>query len=120
MKETICWDCKRATGYCAWSKSFKAVKGWKAVPTKIQRVTPPYDTIDSYLVLECPLFEPDARRHVSHSELATMLGIGYVKDYSNEFIVARGKQMGLKITVGHTDISRHFYVEKLKEEDKRL
>ena len=117
MKETICWDCRRATGFCAWSKSFKAVKGWKAVPTKIQRVTPPYDTIDSYLVIECPLFEPETKKHVPQDELATMLGLSYVRDHSDGFIVARGKQMGLNITVSHTKTRRHFYVEKLKEED---
>ena len=54
---TLCWDCANATGGCPWSKRLRPVKGWKAIHTKKML----YGGIhDSYIVLECPLFERDA------------------------------------------------------------
>ena len=48
--DSLCWDCKNATGGCEWSQSFTPVDGWSA----IQSVA---GESDSYLVLECPKFE---------------------------------------------------------------
>lgn len=58
-QSTLCWNCKKASGLCSWSKDFTPVEGWKAEPTKIwigNGSQNPYD--DSYLVHECPEFEP--------------------------------------------------------------
>lgn len=49
--ETLCWYCEKACGNCSWSKNFTPVEGWKADPTKVQ------ETIDSFVVHECPKFE---------------------------------------------------------------
>lgn len=59
---TLCWSCERAIGGCSWSKAKnpQPVKGWKAEPTKI-RVSFG-ESIDSYLVGECPLYVPDKRK----------------------------------------------------------
>lgn len=56
---TICWECKRATGFCSWSEDFTPVEGWRATPTKIKvgRANGRDLFVDSYLVHECPLFE---------------------------------------------------------------
>lgn len=55
-KTTICWDCKKALGKCSWSNgTARPVEGWTAIPTKI-RVQKGQNN-DSYIVLECPLFE---------------------------------------------------------------
>lgn len=50
---TICWDCAFATGGCPWSDYLKPVKGWTAKPVH-------KECLDSYQVLECPLFKRDA------------------------------------------------------------
>jgi len=58
-RHTLCWQCAKATGKCAWSKAFQPVPGWTAEPTVINnnalagngRFTP------SYCVIECPEFE---------------------------------------------------------------
>ena len=53
---TLCWDCCRATGGCPWANELIPVKGWTA--QKIHKTSSkPYDT---YIVLDCPLFERDA------------------------------------------------------------
>lgn len=62
----LCFDCARASGFCSWSKNFTPVEGWTAKPTKINHFKNKcgekifiQDT-DSYHVLSCPLFIPDA------------------------------------------------------------
>lgn len=59
-KDTICWDCKKATGFCSWSEKFIPVEGWKATPT-IVKIANNYGKNktfdDSFIVHECPLFE---------------------------------------------------------------
>ena len=57
---TLCWNCKRATGFCSWSEDFTPVEGWKAIPTKVKVANSKGRNktfTDSYLVIECPLFE---------------------------------------------------------------
>ena len=62
MKSTLCWHCARAVAKCPWSKHFKPVKGWTAIPTVIKSLylDGTILSIDSYVVLKCPLFIPDA------------------------------------------------------------
>lgn len=55
---TLCWDCKNSTNNgCEWSRSFKPVEGWNAVPSAILVGGANDKYTDSYLVLECPKFE---------------------------------------------------------------
>ena len=54
---SICWDCERACAGCSWSRRFKPVPGWNALPAKlVQRDGP----VSTYIVLECPQFKRDA------------------------------------------------------------
>ena len=53
-KPTLCWDCANYAFGCSWSEDCVPVKGWEAVPCKGKH-------FDSYLVLDCPLFDRDAR-----------------------------------------------------------
>lgn len=59
---TLCWSCAKAVGGCAWSKSFKPIPGWNAIPSSINY----YSAADkkvmqdpTYLVMECPEYEHD-------------------------------------------------------------
>ena len=56
-KPTLCWTCKRYYKKCSWSKKFRPVVGWKAIPTKLK--TEPNVYIGSYLVIECPKYIGD-------------------------------------------------------------
>jgi hypothetical protein len=59
-KDTICWECKRSTGFCSWSEKFIPVEGWEATPTiiKIANNTGKNKATDeSFIVHKCPLFE---------------------------------------------------------------
>lgn len=59
-ESTICWDCKKATGFCSWSEDFTPVEGWKATPTRVKisnRQNGEDIFTDSFIVHECPLFE---------------------------------------------------------------
>lgn len=56
--KSICWDCKRATGFCSWSRDFEPVRGWEAEPTVIKENGLAH-SIDSYDVKRCPLFLKD-------------------------------------------------------------
>jgi hypothetical protein len=66
---TLCWDCAKCIGGCSWSKEFKPVDGWDAVPT-IVKIAPgghnrkPRIT-NSFKVLSCPEFERDSYNHGS-------------------------------------------------------
>ena len=51
---TLCWDCANATGGCDWADRLEPVEGWDAIQTKKN------SALESYLVLNCPLFERDA------------------------------------------------------------
>ena len=45
MTDTICWDCKHATGGCRWADDHRPVKGWDAFRRE-----------ESYIVRKCPEF----------------------------------------------------------------
>lgn len=60
QKETICWQCDKACGKCAWSKKNpQPISGWKAKPTMVRITNNRY--IQSYIVTSCPLFAPEQR-----------------------------------------------------------
>jgi hypothetical protein len=58
---TLCWTCKRATGFCSWSHDFKPVQGWVAMPTVIFTRYGNTPEIESFDVQECPLYIKDER-----------------------------------------------------------
>ena len=58
LPATLCWSCSKAIGGCNWSKSFKAVKGWRIIPT--QKTAYGGVGYKSCVVLECPEFVRDA------------------------------------------------------------
>lgn len=65
---TICWNCSKACGGCDWSGcDHMPITGWKAEKTQIKlhcessRKNIIYT--DSYVVLECPLFDRDATEY---------------------------------------------------------
>ena len=49
---TLCLSCQNNS--CSWSKAFKPVEGWEAIPTKIMRKG--QIDAESYLVKTCPEF----------------------------------------------------------------
>lgn len=56
--ETRCWSCRRAIFGCSWSRDFRPVEGWRAIPTKLCGFGTKAETgIQSYLVLDCPEYE---------------------------------------------------------------
>lgn len=55
--ETICWNCKKATGKCNWSREFKPVDGWLAIPTKVKEQGKKDIFINSFDVFACPEFD---------------------------------------------------------------
>ena len=55
--DTICWNCKNATGGCSWSEDFTPVEGWKAKPTTLKVRSGKYiNYVKSYVVRKCPKF----------------------------------------------------------------
>ena len=56
--KTLCWDCRKARGFCTWSEKLEPVKGWTAVPTIRKPGTK--DEMRSFFIIECPEFERDA------------------------------------------------------------
>lgn len=93
-KESLCLFCKNAcTGECSWARSFKPVKGWSAVPTKVKISKGVYD--DSFLVESCPKYIQDDRKEVMQVELAKALNIG-VKRLLNSSLKEINKLLKLK------------------------
>lgn len=63
---TLCWNCQRAAGSvtqrCEWSRSFRPVPGWIALPAPVTVGTGGGKHIElSYRVIRCPQFVPDER-----------------------------------------------------------
>lgn len=60
---TLCWECDNCYGGCAWSRSFKPVEGWTAIPTEAHITNGKYSEVrHGYTVLKCPEFVKDRRR----------------------------------------------------------
>ena len=58
-RRTICWECRNTSAdKCSWfhPKCARPVDGWEAIPTKKNGISG-----QSYLVINCPNFEPDER-----------------------------------------------------------
>lgn len=53
-KETLCWSCANATGFCSWSHDFTPVPGWTAQDTTLHHATD--RSSKSYHVISCPEF----------------------------------------------------------------
>lgn len=49
----LCWVCKKATGKCLWSKSYKPIPGWKAKATIVKDSEGDFS---SYRIISCPEF----------------------------------------------------------------
>lgn len=54
---TLCWDCEKAQQKCSWSRHFKPVKGWQAIPTRVNIGGEKRVYVNSFDVHECPEFE---------------------------------------------------------------
>ena len=73
MDETICWECKKATGGCSWSKKkAKPVDGWEADSTIVKGDG---YTFPSYLVKQCPEYAQDDKRILPTEKIAEILGV---------------------------------------------
>lgn len=59
VRDTLCWKCQRALGFCSWSRNFVPVKGWTAKPTLIKQKEGNYTK--SYCVEKCPQFIKEER-----------------------------------------------------------
>lgn len=61
---SLCQICARKIGTCSWERDFTPVPGWTAEPTRLRMSTQDKDgnhiprEIDSFRVLECPLYVP--------------------------------------------------------------
>ena len=51
--ESPCWTCQNACGNCSWSKNFKPVEGWDALPIIIKDSE---GDIRSYKIKICPKY----------------------------------------------------------------
>jgi hypothetical protein len=63
-KESLCWSCERATGFCSWSRNFEPVPGWEAEPTEVKNTYKKgyFEMVASYDVKACPLYIKDNKR----------------------------------------------------------
>lgn len=61
-KFTLCWGCRNACGGCSWSDYWlqKPVRGWTAEKVGLRMDNDRNGT--SYIVTDCPEFEPDPPR----------------------------------------------------------
>ena len=71
-RTNLCFDCKKACGYCSWSEldpetkkpRFEPVPGWKAKKV-ILRIGTRHSKnvyVETYHITACPEFVPDDRR----------------------------------------------------------
>lgn len=65
-KQTLCWNCTKATGGCSWSKYLLPVDGWEAEETFISN-----DRVKSFKVNKCPCFKSD--KQIKIKDIATIL-----------------------------------------------
>lgn len=59
VSKQLCWDCKKATGGCSWSKNFIPVPGWTATPAVIKSTSGRNNVMitETYSITACPEFE---------------------------------------------------------------
>jgi hypothetical protein len=106
--DTLCWNCRYATGTqmpktlvltskktgakrqfqgCPWTTASIAVPGWKAEKTIIKNPEVFGGKQDSYIVYECPHFEPDTRKETTIEEIIEALGLPVRYALSNRLIL---------------------------------
>lgn len=119
-RKTLCWDCKNACGRCSWSREFKPVDGWEAVPSKVYQHENCY--ADSYIVQKCPMFEKDAGDYIEKItvvKMAEILGCTprRVSDLADGYIRSKCKSKGIKVKICYTqNHSRMIY--KVSRDEK--
>ena len=61
MAEQLCWSCVKACGGsdCPWANKLKPVEGWTAKPSIVMSN---YHQINTYRIIECPLYEKEKRK----------------------------------------------------------
>lgn len=74
-KDTLCWDCEKANCGCSWSLHYIPVDGWTAIPTKIN--DPHTNTVDSFIVTDCPLFKSDRHKYKPNDKIAPPIIQGF-------------------------------------------
>lgn len=106
--DTLCWNCRYATGTqmtktlvltnkktgakrqfqgCPWATESIAVPGWKAEKTTIKNPETFGGKQNSYIVYECPHFEPDTRKETTIEEIIETLGLPVRYALSNRLIL---------------------------------
>lgn len=113
-RESLCWKCSRATGGCPWSRYFRVVKGWDAVPTIIEN---DHGNIESFLVKSCPLYDYDGKSPtkpwINLFEIAAIVGISKttIAKKPNEEIVELLRQHGISVTPSRQGKGRRFFYD---------
>lgn len=75
----LCTTCARASGFCSWSRDLTPVEGWTAKPTRLKHQVgrgekaKEVSFMDSYRILECPLYIQDAYTREERREQRAML-----------------------------------------------
>lgn len=76
MSRSKCQECFNFD--CDWHEFFEPVEGWTAIPTVIKD-TRNDRQIDSYLVLDCPLYKPrrgyEGRKRVTIKDISKDMGV---------------------------------------------
>lgn len=106
--DTLCWNCRYATGTqlqkplvltskktgakhqfqgCPWATSSVAVPGWKAEKTIIKNPEAFGGKQNSYVVYECPHFEPDTHKEPEIEEIIEEFGLPVRYALSNRTIL---------------------------------
>jgi hypothetical protein len=78
---------KRRFQGCPWATELVAVPGWKAEKTIIKNPEAFGGKQNSYIVYECPYFEPDTREETAIEEIIGALGLPVRYVLSNRLIL---------------------------------
>jgi hypothetical protein len=78
---------KRQFQGCPWATASIAVPGWKAEKTIIKNPETFGGKQDSYIVYECPYFEPDTQKETTIEEIIEALGLPVRYALSNRLIL---------------------------------
>lgn len=114
--DTLCWSCRKACGRCSWSayKVWQLVAGWKAIETSIIG-TKKGERVPTYIVLECPEYEPDEK---TNKEEVTLSRMKWTPELKHD--VLRMKEEGLSVPqiaerIGVTPVSIYSMLKDLKK-----
>lgn len=124
-KSTLCWKCQNTCGGCSWSSSFKPVENWIAKKTMIKNGDYTYE---SYLVIDCPKFEPlkVSKKKVADNKIDWFLKF---KPYETAFTKDERKLVGLYLNSRGCDVAKEFHMSarsvqrelhKIKQKLERL